>query len=103
MKKIVLWAVGVLFFQQVHAGNSVGNGGDFVAIEFVKTARQVVSVLKQKQLSRFLTEAVDQIEAHRKRDVHAGHDDHACEVRVERIHEEGQRDNDNGSDEKQEV
>lgn len=64
MKKIVLWAVGVLFFQQVHAGNSVGNGGDFVAIEFVKTARQVVSVLKQKQLSRFLTEAVDQIEMH---------------------------------------
>lgn len=64
MNKIIIWIVGVFFLQNVFAGNSVGNGGDFVAIEFVKTAQKVVSLLKTKKMSRELAEAVAQIDLH---------------------------------------
>lgn len=64
MNKIIIWVVGVFFLQNVFAGNSVGNGGDSVAIEFVKTAQKVVALLKTQKMSRELVDAVAQIELH---------------------------------------
>ena len=64
MNKWMMFVIGVLFLQTSYAGNSVGNGGDFVAIEFVKTAQKVVALLKSKKMSRDLMEAVSQLQTH---------------------------------------
>lgn len=53
MKLISLLFIALLFCSFSEAGNSVGNGGDMVAAEFVKTARDALDTLGHSSIVQY--------------------------------------------------